>query len=189
MDAQCKAITVIAVLMITSALFIGAGYAFDYFGTTSSSPQTVDVKYVVVEIDGNTSGSLTDTFHFSGPKYFTDTHIPGVTKYRTVDYSEASQAASVIVNGANTISVTMKVNLTQALPAGAIVKLQFYNSDQSVTVGPQVTLTTAESTVTTLTCGTIYYCKVTVDIAGQTDLNSPPSSFDLDVTFMAFAEA
>ena len=189
MGIQTKVTVVIAVIAAVVIVSVSAGYAWDYYGTTASSgSKTAEVKYVVVEMDNNTSSVLHNTFHFSGPGYYADTSVPGSTTYRTIDYSETSQAVQVRITGANTDSVTMKVALVQTLPSGTTAKLQFYNSNQSATVGPEVVLSTTESTVTTLTLDTIYYCKVTVESEGQINLSSPPSAFDLDITFTAFAE-
>ena len=188
-DAQVKAMAIIFAIAAVSAAFIGAGYAFDYYGTTSSHSQDVDVKYVVVEINDNTSGSLVNTFHFAGPKAYADTTIPGSTTYRTVAYTETSNAAKVEITGANTASVSMKVSLAQPLPTGATATIQFYNADQSQTVGPSVALSTSETVVTTLTTATEYYCKITLTMDAQSGLASAPSGFDLDVTFVAYAEA
>ncbi len=187
-DAQVKAMAIIFAIAAVSAAFIGAGYAFDYYGTTTSHSQDIDVKYVVVEVNGNTSGSLINTFHFLGPAYYTDTSVPGSTTYRTVDHNETSQAVQIRVTGANTTSVTMSVKLANSLPSGATAKIQFYNADQSQTVGPETTITTTDTNVTALTVGTIYYCKVTLSIAGQTTFNPTSSDIDLDVTFTASAQ-
>ena len=188
-DAQVKAMAIVFAIAAVSAAFIGAGYAFDYYGTTTSHSQDVDVKYIVVEINDNTSGSLVNTFRFAGPEAFADTTIPGSTTYRTPEYTETSNAAKVEITGANTATVPMKVQLAQALPSGATATLQFYNADQSQTVGPSVTLSTSETAVTTLNTATEYHCKVTLTMTAQTGLATAPSGFDLDVTFVAYAEA
>ena len=189
-DVHMKALAIIVAITAASAIAIGAGYAINFTGTTSASSHDYEVHYVVVVVDNNASGSLTNTFHFNGPKYYTDTEIPGSTTYRTVDYNETSQAVAISFTGANTVNITMNVKLTQALPSGSSATLQFYNGPtaEAQTVGNPVTLSTGGSDVSVaLSCSSTYYCKVTVDIPGQSGLVSAPSAFDLDITFTASA--
>ena len=101
-------IAVVSTIILASAVSIG--YAASYNGTTTSASQTINVHYVVIEVNDNGSGSLTNTFVFDPadkPAYYTHTIVGSGTTYNVPDYTGTSTLRSADITkfefvGANT---------------------------------------------------------------------------------------
>ena len=189
-QVSVKLLMVVAAAVALS--LVGAGYAYDYSATTQSSSNTYDVKYVMVVVNENGSGALTETFDFGTPLYYTDKVVgsPTVT-YRVPDY-QSEGTATIRVAGSNTDAVDMYVSLEEALPAYATVTLQFYIYDdelhENVEYGNPVELSGVATAVSeSVDVGTTYYCKATLDIESFSG-NSAPAGFTAKILFTASAD-
>ena len=191
-------ITVVSTIILASAISIG--YATSYNGTTNSASQTVNVHYVIVEINDNGSGALTDTFVFDSadkPAYYTHTIVGSGTTYNVPDYTGTSTLRSADLTkfefvGANTDEITLSAALdTTGLPAGFSITIQLYE-DQSCEQahGEPLVMSASSSTATvddeTCECDTTYYCRATVTFTGG-NYNNVPSSISIPITFTATA--
>ena len=195
MQASMKTITILAITAVISVSALGIGFAHNYMGTTQSSSSDYDVKYIVIELDDTIADSYTNTFKFASPTYYADTAITGSSmsvSYRVPAYTKNSDLVKIETSGANTTDFTMNVKLETDLPSGATLKLQFYASDATTTVGNQITLTydpsgSGTDVSSTMTCGSIYYCMATYSFEGGT-FNSVPSDVSFNVRLTATAD-
>lgn len=204
-QVSVKLFAVVATAVALS--LVGAGYAYDYSGVTQSSSNDYDVKYVMVVVNENGSGALTETFDFGTPSYYTDTLIGSHTvTYRVPDF-EATDTATVRIAGVNTTSVEMYVSLEEALPSltvegpsYATVTLQFWVYDEeqhgNVEHGSPIVLSTTPTSVKSkvspqvaeeFLVNTTYHCEATLEFSTFTP-TSPPSSFTVKVVFTASAD-
>lgn len=191
-------ITVVVATAIALSL-AGIGYAFDYSAVTHSSSGEYDVKYVLVVVNENGSGALTETFDFGTPAYYTDTVVKTHTvSYRTPDY-HGVDTATIRIAGSNTDSVDMYVSLEEALPSlsegdpsYATITLQFYVYDSDlgdyVEYGNPVVLTeTPQAVSVPFELGTTYRCEAALDIESFSG-DSEPAEFTAKIIFTASAD-
>ena len=191
-------IAVVSTIILASAISIG--YAASYNGTTTSASQTINVHHVVVEINDNGSGSLTNTFVFDPadkPAYYTHTIVGSGTTYNVPDYTGTSTLRSEDLTkfkfvGANTEEITLSASLdAEGLPTGFSISVQLYD-DQSCEQahGEPLEMSASSPTATvedeTFDCDTTYYCRATVTFTGG-NYNNVPSSISIPITFTATA--
>lgn len=195
LDLSTKGIAIIVAAITVSAVALGIGYAMNYSGSTNNSSGTAYVKYVAIEIDGDSPSAINNTFHFAAPKYFADTIISSsnVTTYRHAAYEETSQAVELHITGANTVNLNVDAKLTSALPTNVTASIQLYSSveDQDAHVisdpigGPKSLTTDGFNDPWELICGKYYFCTVTLSIPADAQLDPANNHIDLDVTFTA----
>ena len=196
-EASTKSIAIIVAAITVSVSILGLGYAMNYSGSTSASSDTFYVKYVVIEVDGDSPSAITNTFYFPAPKYFADTTISDstVTTYRHASYNGTSQAVELHITGANTTNLDVDAKLTRSLPANVTATIQLYSSVEndgahviSDAIGSAKDLTTEGfDDLWELVCGSYYYCMVTLSIPTSAQLDPTNTHIDLDVTFTASA--
>lgn len=187
---------VVAAIGIILASAIGFGYATDFLGQTSSAPQTIDTKYVVVEINGDGSGSLTDVFKFtsaaSKPDFYTDIVIDSgsTSSYRTLETDEnagyTSDATRIKIIGSNTDEAAVSAMLTSPVEH-MTVTLQFYSDNSCLDeISDEITLSTTDTAIETFDCNINMWCLARIYLDAHTYL-SLPSSISLDIRFTATA--
>ena len=196
-QVSVKIIMVIATAVALS--LVGVGYAIDYSAVTHTPSNNYIVKYVMVVVNENGSGALTETFDFGTPNYFTDTEIGSHTVIYRIPGYQANDTATIRVAGNNTTDVEMYVSLDEPLPSleegepsYATITLQFYVYDSelgtNVEYGDPVVLSDTPAAVSEpFTVGTTYYCVATLKISSFSG-SSAPTGFTAEIAFTASAD-
>lgn len=191
---RMKPATSVAVIALILASAICVGYATEYTGTTTSTPREIEVKYVVMEINGDGSGTLTNVFQFTTatarPDLYTDIVIDSdsATSYRTLETGKndgyASDAVRIKIIGSNTTEAILSAVLTTPLN-DVTATLQFY-SDNSChdSLCSETELSTNDTAIGTFSCNTNMWCIARLYLDAQT-YSSLPGSISLDIRFTA----
>ena len=186
------ALAVTAVVIVSA---IGIGFAHEYSGTTTSSSQTVAVHHMVVELDGNGSGRLSDAFQFtsaaSKPNFYADIVVGDSgsnTNYRALATESLSNPVVFEITAANTDKCTLSAQLTE-VTEGMIVTLLFY-SDPSCSDTPteKKLITSEEVELGSFDCNVEYGCIAKIDLSRHDYGSEKPTSLSFSITFTATAE-
>ena len=195
-DGSWNRMAVVAAIGIIIASAVGIGYATDFIGQTSSAPQTINTKYVVMEINGDGSGTLTNVFQFTTaaarPDLYTDIVIDSdsPTSYRTLKTGEnhgyASDAVRIKIIGSNTTEAILSAVLTTPLN-DVTATLQFYSDNSCLnSLCSETELSTNDTAIGTFSCNTNMWCIARLYLDAQT-YSSLPGSISLDIRFTATA--